>query len=222
MKTETTKKCLFCQSEFSSTKDSLLCDPCQEHANNTVKGITSLVENFASIFEAEAKKVMNNFEKTKRVNDFWTLAHAAIWPNQNFSEDEITEIKEKIAGYFNGELSHNQTFAKLVVCAIRAGYCWENHFELEKPNPSIWFGTGNQSTSLEYSLIRLYKNSDKNMVVRNATLISEQILSYSQTNDITDLFNFRNTLIHFELYDYLPIYYQAVYHFQTNTNTYPF
>lgn len=228
MKTETTKKCLFCQSEFSTKSEDIICDTCQTKAQEVIKGITAFVSNIAFSLEAEIKKGTENFEKAqngnssdliKRRDDFWTFSHAALWPYENFGEQAEQYFKSEIAKFFTDEQANDQTFLNLVERCISNYLFFEgNPIEIEF-SPAVWL-IRNDSLGLSgVDSPRRIKTCDEIRIDRGTRMFAKEILSYSLTNDLVRLSSFRNTLIQENQTELLPLFYRVVYYFQFNSTT---
>lgn len=161
----------------------------------------------------EKKKICNMYFLKDAA---WHFAHAVLWGQHQFSEEEITAAKACILDYFR-ETTHTK---KAFVAFCERVILTEKYLSADKsryvPNPSVWLNKNYQhgfaGTKSWYQGIEA-KRVEVPGYLKHLTLAATYFLSYVRKPSAEILKSCRNKLLALNAKNVLQHFYNSIVHF---------
>lgn len=129
-------------------------------------------------------------EKTKLVNDLWTICHSVFWPEENFSKTETERFKKLIEQHFIGCRYAEDRFVELVERIVMAKQYIDRRPWRYIAKPLDWlninyrYGLSGTRSWYERVVTERSTKPQHNCSIRQ---VAEALLEHSKNQDITEV-----------------------------------
>ncbi len=151
------------------------------------------------------------------IENTWIFIHAALWPNEEFTNNEEEQFKQLISEHFNFSDNPNSVFEELIerVCLVKRFISRKQSRYVAKPIDwlNIHYYAGLTGTAGWYDEVCLQRATvpQYNYGLR---LLSKAITKYLQEPTVKTIVNYRKKLIAEKQFDLLQIFNNSIIHFQ--------
>ena len=159
-------------------------------------------------------------EKERAITSAWTLAHAALWPNENFNEREILHFKFLIGELFEESVSAEKNLIRFCVRVMLAKRLNEAKRFYYVLRPHLWLNKNYQfgySTTQSYYDELIQKRTKVAGYDQALFVLAYGVYKYAQ-NPCTQIYSlYRGKLSHLRQWTFLSVFNNTVL-FQNHLN----
>lgn len=146
----------------------------------------------------------------------WNFAHAILWNEQKFADDEVKQIREHLLIYFREATHRKKAFVAFCERIILAEKYQQDKEVKPLPNPAIWFNPKYYSCFAETK--SWYDGIQERRIeimgyLKHYTVLALHYYLYSLHPSKSILSQCREKLLDMKAKSILELFYKAVYHF---------
>lgn len=161
--------------------------------------------------------LFDTVKRVKRTQDLLTFSNAVLWPEKTFGELDQLTLHPLIAEHFRGSRDIDETFCELVERTVMAKRWIEEKSYRFIPSPKKWFDIdyidGLYFTHVLYGRMLTVRNTIPNYEY-GLYVLSHAVKQYSDTQNLLDIYPYREVLIRLNRIDLLQYYFNAIMHIQ--------
>ena len=150
----------------------------------------------------------------------WNFAHTILWPEQEFSREDLSRAMESIHSYFEQARDKKKAFTvfcERIILTHKFVSALSCRFV---PNPSVWFNRnyehGFAGTKSWYQQVQL-KREDIPGYLQHISVIACYYLDYTLNPSSKVFHSCRKKLLELKAYGLLQYFYNAIIHFTNST-----
>jgi len=153
----------------------------------------------------------------KSIDGIWNIAHAALWPNVQFTQKETVQMKALISDHFRNGKSSSTTFRELTerICLAKRYVARKRGRYISKPQDwlNINYPLGLSGTESWLDKVKEIRSSvpDYNQGI---TTFAKSAAEFINKPTAATYYKFRRRLIEQKQFDLLQIFNTTIIHFQ--------
>ena len=193
--------------------------PFRTQADSNEKSNTSPQDESPSLANLKVIKgdLVDTVKRVKRTRDLLTFSNAILWPDRTFGEVDHLTLQLLIAEHFVGSVDIDATFCELVERTVLAKRWVDEKSYRFIPEPKKWFDMdyidGLYFTHVLYGRMLTTRNTIPNYEY-GLYVLSQAVKQYSDTQNLLDIYPYREVLIRLHRIDLLQYYFNAIMHIQ--------
>ncbi|MFL5763573.1 MAG: hypothetical protein ACJ77K_06480 [Bacteroidia bacterium] len=153
----------------------------------------------------------------KAINGIWCTAHAALWPNQQFSAKEVSEMKRLISDHFRNGKAAATTFKELVerICLAKRYVARKRGRYISKPQDwlNIHYPLGLTGTEGWMEKVKAIR-TDVPEYNQGITTLAKAVTAYIHQPTATTYYKQRRLLMEQKQFDLLQVFNSTIIHLQ--------